>query len=576
LIKEEEIVKRQKAKQVIACLLAVLMVISIIGCADSSQNSSGSNSALSEAGSVAGTGMDKPAENGPLTPYEEPVTITWAVQTSAVQQFFGDTYDDNRWSRLIKERLNIDVEVKFSADSSTDAYRNKMSVLLASGDFPDVLRWGDKTFFNQANEAGYIMDIEDVFNDYASDAVKEYRTQYEESFDGVTVDGRLMAFPYMNDNFHQASYLWIRDDWLENTNSTVPTTVDEMVELARKFTFEDPDGNGIDDTYGFGMQKNVVGNNYATLSGLMNAYGVPGYGNTGVFYRGDDGAMTFSYIQPAAKNALAVARGMYEEGLIDPEFIVEDVATLETDVGEGKIGMMYHMNWGTWHPFSISYQADGVITRPYPIPQVDGIEPKIGIESTQTGEYFIISSDCEHPEALMKILNLYQEVAIDSDNPEDFSTYWADEQYRLCPIYIGIPTELFAPELHAALDAGSSEELNGTALEYYNYVVGFEDGSLKDDTNAYGTWGQMFEGGSMAIALDYKDKGYLVTNEMANEIPDIWLQNSATLGTMVDKAFTDIIIGNKPLDYFDQFVEEWLNAGGQETLDEMETLYPAK
>ena len=568
--------KRQKAKQVIACLLAVLMVISIIGCADSSQNSSGSNSALSEAGSVAGTGMDKPAENGPLTPYEEPVTITWAVQTSAVQQFFGDTYDDNRWSRLIKERLNIDVEVKFSADSSTDAYRNKMSVLLASGDFPDVLRWGDKTFFNQANEAGYIMDIEDVFNDYASDAVKEYRTQYEESFDGVTVDGRLMAFPYMNDNFHQASYLWIRDDWLENTNSTVPTTVDEMVELARKFTFEDPDGNGIDDTYGFGMQKNVVGNNYATLSGLMNAYGVPGYGNTGVFYRGDDGAMTFSYIQPAAKNALAVARGMYEEGLIDPEFIVEDVATLETDVGEGKIGMMYHMNWGTWHPFSISYQADGVITRPYPIPQVDGIEPKIGIESTQTGEYFIISSDCEHPEALMKILNLYQEVAIDSDNPEDFSTYWADEQYRLCPIYIGIPTELFAPELHAALDAGSSEELNGTALEYYNYVVGFEDGSLKDDTNAYGTWGQMFEGGSMAIALDYKDKGYLVTNEMANEIPDIWLQNSATLGTMVDKAFTDIIIGNKPLDYFDQFVEEWLNAGGQETLDEMETLYPAK
>lgn len=570
--------KGQKAKQIIACLLAVLMMVSIIGCADSNQNSSAGSSAASEpAGSVASTGTDKPAEDDPLAPYEEPVTITWAVQTSAVQQFFdGDTYDDNRWTRLIKERLNIDVEVKFSADISTDAYRNKMNVLLASGDFPDVMRWNDKTFFKQANEGGYIMDIEDVFNNYASDSVKEYRTKYEECFEGVTVDGRLMAFPYMNDNFHQASYLWIRDDWLENTNSTPPTTVDEMVELAKKFTFEDPDGNGVDDTYGFGMQKKVVDSNYGTLLGLLSAYGVPGYTNTGVFYRGDDGKMTFSYIQPEAKDALAVARGMYEEGLIDPEFIVEDVATLETDIGEGKIGMMYHMNWGTWHPFNINYQADGVITRPYPIPQVEGIEPKMGIESAQKGEYFIISSDCENPEAMMKILNLYQQVAIETENPEDFATYWADEQYRLCPIYIGIPTELFAPELHAAFEAGSSDELGGTALEYYNYVKGFEDGSLKDDTNAYGTWGQMFDGGSMAIALDYKDKGYLVTNELANEIPEIWLQNSATLGTMVEKAYTDIIIGNKPLDYFDQFVEEWLNAGGQETLDEMETLYPAE
>lgn len=518
----------------------------------------------------------EPAGDASLAPYDEPVTITWAVQTAAVQQFFdGDTYEDNRWSRLIKDKLNIDVEVKFSADSSTDAYRNRMSTLLASGDFPDVLRWSDRIFFQQAYEAGYIREIESVFDAYATDAVKAYRTNYPDSFEGASIDGTLAAFPYMNDNFHQAANLWIRDDWLENTKSEPPTTVEEMVELARKFTFEDPDGNGQDDTYGFALNKNVVQSNYATLLGLIGAYGVPGYSSTGIFYRDDSGEMTFAYIQPQLKDALALVHEMYKEGLIDPEFIVKDIATMEADIASGSIGMMYHMNWGTWHPFNISYQDSGVITRPYPIPTIEGIEPKMGIQSNMTGDLFMVSAACEHPEAIIKILNLYEQVAVSSDNPEDFKTYWADEQYRLSPIYIGIPTELFAPVLHEALAKQSPEGLAGTALEYYNYVVGFEDGSLANDSNAYGTWGQMHAAGTMRLDLDAQARGELVVNIMANEIPEIWKQNGSVLGTMVETAFTDIITGNKGIDSFDQFVEDWLEAGGRQTLEEMDKLYPA-
>ncbi|MDR2657460.1 MAG: hypothetical protein LBB86_06515, partial [Oscillospiraceae bacterium] len=64
-------------------------------------------------------------------PYEAPVKITWGVQASQVQQFFdGDTYDNNRWSKLIKNKLNIDLEVAFSADITTDAYRDKLNALL--------------------------------------------------------------------------------------------------------------------------------------------------------------------------------------------------------------------------------------------------------------------------------------------------------------------------------------------------------------------------------------------------------------------------------------------------------------
>lgn len=565
--------KQKIGARILVLSLVLALVFSLVAC-DSAKTDSTTGTPQNTT-----TGGSETPEDGPLTPYEEPIEITWAVQASAVQQFIdGDTYDDNVWSRLIKEKLNIDVKVGLSADISTDAYNNRMNLLLATGEFPDVLRYSNRTFFRQAQEAGYIQPIGDVFDEYATDAVKAYQENYPDSFDGGTIDGELYGFPYMNDNFHQAAFLWIRDDWLANTGSEAPSTVEEMVELARTFTNEDPDGDGTDNTYGFGLAGSVVQSNYGTLLGLAGAYGVPGYGNTGVFYRDDSGEMTFAYLQPGMKEALTVARDMYAEGLIDPEFTAEDVATMEEDITNGTLGMMYHMNWGTWHPFNYSYQNEGVLTRPYPIPTVDGYEPKMGINSNKTGDLFMVSSECENPEAIIKILNLYEQTAISSDDPEDFQTYWANEQYRLCPAFIGIPTELFAPQLHAALEAGSPEGLAGTALEYYNYVVGFEDGSLADDTNAYGTWGQMYVenfGGSMKIALDYKDKGWLVTNEMANDLPEIWKQNSSVLGDMVDTTFVDIIVGNRPVDDFDQFVDEWLAAGGQQTLDEMETLYPA-
>lgn len=570
--------KKHNITRIFAALLALIMVVGLAAC--SGGTSEESSAASGETSTEGSTAEETTAKDGPLTPYDEPVTISWAVQASAVQQFIdGDTYDDNVWSRLIKEKLNIDLEVAFSADISTDAYKNKMSVLLASGGFPDVVRWSDRTFFKQAQEAGYLQSINDVFEKYATDEVKAYQTQYAEAFEGASVDGELYAFPYMNDNFHQAYNLWIRDDWLENTGMSAPTTVEEMVELARIFTEEDPDGNGIDDTYGFGLAGSVVQNNYGTISGLANAYGVPGFNNTGIFFRDENNEMTFAWIQPEMKEVLSIVRDMYAAGYIDPEFTAEDVATMEEDVTNGTIGMMYHACWGTWHPFNYSLQAEDVITRPYPIPTAEGYTPKIGIESAKTGDLFMVSADCENPEALIKILNLYEAVAISSDDPNDFQTYWANEQYRLCPIYIGIPTENFAPEIHEALEAGSSDGLVGTALEYYNYVVGFEDGSLFDDTNAYGTWGQMYlsgQGGSMKIDLDYKANGWTVTNVMENEQPEIWMQNSSVLGDMVDTTFVDIIVGNQPVEYFDTFVENWLAAGGQETLDWLDERYPVE
>lgn len=515
--------------------------------------------------------------------YPETVKISWGVQASQVQQFFdGDTWSNNRWSRLIKDTLNIELEVAFSADITTDAYRDKLNALLAAGDLPDVFRWADRNFMQQAYDAGYLMDITDVFAEYASDDVRSYQSRFPDCFEGASFDGRLYGFPYMNDNFHQAPFLWIRDDWLENLGAAAPKTMDEFVELAKRFTFDDPDGNGVNDTYGLALSKDLLTNNYGNANGILAGFGEPSY-NNGVefYYRDEDGKMTTPIIRDGMKRTLALLNGLYAAGVIDPEFIIKDTATMEPDVTNGKYGMMFHSNWGTWHPFNYTFQADGTITRPYAIPVAEGVTYKVGEQSNKSVDVFMINANCKNPDAIIKILNFYEEVCVQVPNESDYYTYWDNEQYRLCPIYVGIPTELHTNELIAAFAADSSEGLAGSVKPIFDQIKGFEDGS-NITTSGYGAWGQMYSksadlAGSCVIALTkYRPDGAYVDSVMSTDRPEIYIQNSSVWESMMRTAFTDIIRGDRPIEYFDQWVQDYLNAGGQLCLDELEKLYPAE
>ena len=66
-----------------------------------------------------------------------------------------------------------------------------------------------------------------------------------------------MKMGYYNDKQitypHQISQiaLGVRTSWLEAVGGEVPETFDDFLALAKKFTYEDPDGNGKDDTFGY-------------------------------------------------------------------------------------------------------------------------------------------------------------------------------------------------------------------------------------------------------------------------------------------------------------------------------------
>ena len=72
-----------------------------------------------------------------------------------------------------------------------------------------------------------------------------------------TIRGKSYGFAFPG-SLQKNEGLVIRKDWLDKLGLTMPTTLDELYDVCYAFTFKDPDGNGKNDTYGYGAFS-VVG-----------------------------------------------------------------------------------------------------------------------------------------------------------------------------------------------------------------------------------------------------------------------------------------------------------------------------
>jgi putative aldouronate transport system substrate-binding protein len=474
--------------------------------------------------------------------------------------------------------------VDFTADGTSGAFDTRVNLAFVSGDLPDILSSVPYRLYKEGVEAGLFADLTDIWMQYGSDNLKRIRNQYTSSFDYMMIDGRFYGLSGLSANEQFGNLLWIRDDWLANLNMQPPKTIDEMVAMARAFTNNDPDRNGMKDTYGLGLHNRLVQNNYSTLDGLFNSFGVPAWAHDGYYRDSSTGKVNFSYLHPNTKEALRLVQSMYKEGLIDPEFNTKDANKILDEVEAGRIGMGYGLQWGTWMPWNGPFKIDGTLSTPYAVPQKPGTTPVVAFNSNQSGSFQIMNSRHANPEAYIRMLNFYNSYYNENTPDEIYNKYIIDEQYRFSPATINEPQEVvYYPTFKTAYEKnGSTDGLPVNLINRFQQIWRFENGERttadgQPDTNAYGLWGQYHKGGSMAVIMDqYMPNGWMYESILGGEWPSTLVTYSSTLQTITEVAFTEIIMGANVDTRYDQYVREWLRAGGQQVLDEMQTLYVNK
>ena len=148
---------------------------------------------------------------------------------------------DNKIYKWIKEKYNVD----FTWDILVGDKDQKIGVLIASGDYPDLVEV-DSTKFQ---DAGALIPLEDLIEKYAPNIKKHYASCWQKITED---DGHIYCLPNWGvlDGRDQSVYygdsaLWIQKDVLKEFGYPKITTVDEYFDILEKYAKKYPTINGM-------------------------------------------------------------------------------------------------------------------------------------------------------------------------------------------------------------------------------------------------------------------------------------------------------------------------------------------
>lgn len=210
-------------------------------------------------------------------------------------------------------------------------YSQVLTTAVMAGDFPDIMELTTADYPAYAAQ-GLLVPLDDFIASNPNTA-KINPAMYE----GYRMsDGNIYGIPTWRGG---GCVTYIRADWLENVGLDVPETWNEYVNVLRAFTFNDPDGNGADDTVGLAMPfQSGWEFDYYNRFIMQDAY-LDFVNKNGTWYDG--------FTQPEMVGALERWIQLYREGILDQEFFTDNTGRARTKIMEGQAGVLEH--WvGTW------------------------------------------------------------------------------------------------------------------------------------------------------------------------------------------------------------------------------------
>ncbi len=520
------------------------------------------------------------AEDGPLGPYLETIDVrmikyidpTAASNLAKLTSITGETIEDNRWIRGYKDELNISIE--YDLVGSGDAYLMQWAGLMATGDIPDVFPVGYADL-QELGQNGFLEDLKPAFEEFASPLLREILEEAgSEVIQSVTVDGEMWGIPQVVSKYDSYNYLWIRRDWMANVGVfEAPKTIYELINLMGKFVNDDPDQDGLDDTYAFALANDL----WFNLKGFFAAFGAY---PSGWILDEETNKIKLGAIDEAMVEPLNVLQTMYANDWINPEFITLDYTRSKADIASGKSGIYMGAHYNA-HDLMASKtfdnDADWAV---FPWPGKTEAEPVLQQLPLGVNDVLAVRRGFGNPEVAVKMLNYYYEKLYGETGNYDV---WGNDQVDLVwamgPLFSYRPTINLIPYLDIqAYYAGTkgANELTGPSKNYYKNII----------TNERYDWIIMFgnlpendlvSGGNTAgYFLDKIVSGIIPTEAdrfYGMPTPSMGIVGSQ-LGTDALEFFTLAITGqrNTTSNYAD-FIDYWLDNGGAQMTSEINTRF---
>ncbi|MBY3619786.1 extracellular solute-binding protein [Acinetobacter sp. CUI P1] len=569
--------KKQSFKTIASLTLTATIVASLTACGGGNDNDSSSNS---QAPGSAATNAASSSDNNQFG-FSPAIDVKVGFAFPSNFTFEGqETEAKNTWMDLYAEK-GMTISPMYSVDANQAD--TKLSTAIASGRYPDIFSVKGSDLVKYAH-TNVIADLTEAYEKYATPELKAYLdTDKGASLSSAKVDGKLYAIPKITSGYDSVMMMFVRQDWLDNLGLQMPTTMDELVEVARAFTKNDPDKNGKPDTYGMAL-NGMEG--FAMVSGIQaffEGYGAaPGHWNGNFTFIEKDGQVIWGGDLPTEmKKGLTALQTMYKEGSLAQNFGTMDLTAINKDLGSGKAGIFFAPMWGPMAPSMDAVKNDvNAHFTSAPIPDGNGAGSSKAYMPTLPESYYVSSSQTENPEVVIKMANLSVQKLIHPQDDEEFNKY-----YGKVGTYSGWKfsfTQTLNPlknldnyyKLSAALQSGDISPLNLEQKTNYDkmkaYLDAVKDGSFAEKVKAqdslvlagmshYSVFGDPLGG---EASVDKIKTTNAVNPAAYNYVPTETMSSKyTTLNKMALETIVKIIYGEN-VDSYDKFLKSWKALGG--------------
>lgn len=518
----------------------------------------------------------KTAETTPFGRYPEEVIYTLGKMTGMNNSNLpkGDTYEDNGYTRYLKKQLNIQNKDVFEAGEN-DNYQETVSMTIASRELPDVMVVNDMDMLQLLVDNDLIEDLTQVYEDCTSSRIKDIYNSYgSEILDNVTFDGKLMALPETNID-DGPSLCWLRKDWMDKLGLDAPKTVEDVENIVHEFVQKDPGGNGKGETVGLVCDDELTGGcgySYEYQNDII-------FASFGAFPKqwiyNKDGEVVYGSVQNEAKAALGKLRQMYQQGTLDNNFLMRESSNIIELIVSGKCGSFFGPWWSPNNPLMSAMQKNpNAEWQPYLI-QTDKDGQTSFASQNPNDKYVVIRKGYKHPEIVMKIVSvLFDDLRYDEEDVREMERYYQDNVDPTArPLAINVDYKDALMRCYDSLkDAiqGRKKLEDLGLLEGAYYISCSKYLDRKKDTSAQKSWEDWAAYASRMTACSVLKKG------QTRQVKSLFFGETKTMKSnwwrleeLEKKAYLEIVTGQKPLSYFDEFVKEWNRQGGEKIRGEV-------
>ena len=465
---------------------------------------------------------------------EEPLEVTMYLGCSVVE--FPP--DGNDIEKMIEDYVG-GVDFKINAYSGS-VLHEIMPTLIAGGDLPMVVNVGgsqlSKSYLIDAMKAGEFWDMTEYLEN-----LENFKTLSRASIDNYAVEGKYYGLPLERGICRDSTTY--RYDWLQNLGLEDPATVDELVTMMKRFTTDDPDGNGKDDTYG--TVTDPTGR-IAVMLGAPNGW------------RYEDGKMIKAELTDEYMQALDISRELYAMGALHPEFSIRQRGDYEGDFIQGKGGVYFNVSTDITAFQGQMVQPEAVLHSRNVFANADGsIHTSAG--RGNNGVVLFSTKAIPDKETLDKVVSVFDRLA--------------DE--AMCNLLV------------LGLEGKNYEVVDGVAK-----MLPDEDGSansfyVNNIYNPYSVplavrWPNLR---TMPVEMDYgaqrnleiieENAPYAVPDDTLGLISDLYSDIGSDLDTLLSDAKTLYIMGEIDKTEYSNRLAQWQRQGGDALAEEYAALYEA-